>query len=74
MPFIRTTELVSLEDQSRSSQQEDGLSSSDDYQALSPREEKDLERMMNECEFAIGNAEAFVEQLANDLSVLDGVS
>ncbi|XP_072040820.1 LOW QUALITY PROTEIN: exocyst complex component 1-like [Amphiura filiformis] len=68
-------EFVSLEDQSRGlSQPEDGLSSSDDYQALSPREEKDLERMMNECEFAIGNAEAFVEQLANDLSVLDGAN
>ena len=65
---------MSIEHQSRSSQQEDGSSLSDDYQALSPREEKDLERMMNECEFAIGNAEAFVEQLANDLSVLDGVS
>ena len=40
---------------------------------LAAREEADLERMMAECEFAIGNAEAFVEQLANDLSVLDGV-
>lgn len=63
-----------MEDQSRTTTQEDGISHSDDYQALSPREETDLERMMNECEFAIGNAEAFVEQLANDLSVLDGVS
>ncbi|XP_070552598.1 exocyst complex component 1-like isoform X2 [Ptychodera flava] len=46
--------------------------SDEDYQALSAREETDLEKMMEKCEFAISNAEAFTEQLSKDLSVLDG--
>ncbi len=45
-----------------------------DYQALTPREENDLESLMSQCDFAISNAEKFSEQLAGDLSVLDGVS
>ncbi|XP_071489037.1 exocyst complex component 1-like [Diadema antillarum] len=65
-------EYVSV-DLARVAQSEDDLAS-DDYQALSTREEADLERMMDECEFAIGNAEAFIERLANDLSVLDGAN
>ena len=66
-------EFTPVVDQSRAQQAEDDLGPGDDYQMLAAREEADLERMMAECEFAIGNAEAFVEQLANDLSVLDGV-
>ncbi|XP_041461767.1 exocyst complex component 1-like isoform X1 [Lytechinus variegatus] len=65
-------EYLSLE-QAKVAQSEDELSN-EDYQALSGREETDLERMMAECEFAIGNAEAFIERLANDLSVLDGAN
>lgn len=65
-------ERISL-DQTRAEQQEEEIGPAEDYQALSTKEEADLERMMNECEYAIGNAEAFVERLANDLSVLDGV-
>ena len=45
-----------------------------DYQALSNREETDLESLMSQCETAISNAEAFAEQLQSELSVLDGVS
>lgn len=45
-----------------------------DYQALTPREEADLESLMSQCEFAISNAEAFAEQLQGELSVLDGVN
>jgi len=44
-----------------------------DWQALSQKEESDLEMMMSQCEFAISNAEGFAEQLSKDLSVLDGV-
>lgn len=44
----------------------------EDYQALSEREEVDLEKLMSQCEFAISNAEAFTEQLSKDLSLLDG--
>ena len=46
----------------------------DDYQELSAREENDLEYMMAQSSNAIGNIEAFTEQLSKDLSVLDGVS
>ncbi|PIK47821.1 putative exocyst complex component 1 isoform X5 [Apostichopus japonicus] len=61
-------------DTARSEHQVEEMGVAEDYQALSSREEADLERMMNECEYAIGNAEAFVERLANDLSVLDGAN
>lgn len=45
----------------------------EDYQALSNREEEDLETLMEDCQAAISNAEAFAEQLSKQLSVLDGV-
>jgi hypothetical protein len=41
--------------------------------ALTDREEQDLEKLMSQCEFGISNAEAFMENLAKDLSILDGV-
>lgn len=43
----------------------------DDYQALTPREETDLENLMAKYEFAIHNAEAFTEKLARELATLD---
>ena len=45
----------------------------EDYHALSAKEEMDLEAMMNQCDFAISDAEKFADQLSSDLSVLDGV-
>lgn len=45
----------------------------DDYLALTEREEQDLMKLMSQCEFGISNAEAFMEMLAKDLSILDGV-
>lgn len=45
-----------------------------DYQALSEREQLDLERLMEQCDSAVSNAEAFAEQLSRDLSVLDGAN
>ncbi|KAK5650695.1 hypothetical protein RI129_001724 [Pyrocoelia pectoralis] len=45
---------------------------SDDFQAITEKEREDLNRLMNDCEFAISNAEAFMEVLARDLSLLDG--
>ena len=45
----------------------------EDYQALSSKEESDLETLMSDCDGAISNAENFVEQLSKELSVLDGV-
>uniref|UniRef100_A0A3Q3JSE2 Exocyst complex component 1 n=2 Tax=Monopterus albus TaxID=43700 RepID=A0A3Q3JSE2_MONAL len=46
----------------------------DDYQELSTREEQDIESMMEMCEYAISNAEAFAEQLSKELQVLDGAN
>lgn len=45
----------------------------EDYQALTDREEKDLERLLSQSNNALSNAEKFMEQLAKDLSLLDGV-
>ena len=45
----------------------------EDYQALSKREEEDLETLMSGCDAAISNAEVFAEKLSKQLSVLDGV-
>lgn len=51
----------------------DGGIGEDDYQALTDREEKDLERLLSQSNNALSNAEKFMEQLAKDLSLLDGV-
>lgn len=45
----------------------------EDYQALTDKEEKDLERLLSESDNALGNAEKFMEQLSKELSLLDGV-
>ena len=44
-----------------------------DYSAISAREEKDLQQLMQQCDSAVSNAQAFADQLAQDLSLLDGV-
>lgn len=46
----------------------------EDYQPLTDKEESDLEKLMSQCDFAVSNAEAFMDLLARDLSILDGVS
>lgn len=51
----------------------DGTIDEEDYQALTDREEKDLERLLSQSNNALSNAEKFMEQLAKDLSLLDGV-
>ena len=45
-----------------------------EYQALTEKEGDDLETLMGQVENAIGDAEAFAEQLSKDLSVLDGAN
>lgn len=71
-PLLMGLESVpSGESQSVAGGDEDAL---DDYQELSTREEQDIESMMEMCEYAISNAEAFAEQLSKELQVLDGVS
>ncbi|KAK7097986.1 exocyst complex component 1-like isoform X2 [Littorina saxatilis] len=57
------------------SQSVDDLSiAGEDYQALSAKEESDLELLMSECHVAMSNAELFAEQLSKQLSVLDGAN
>ncbi|XP_049573790.1 exocyst complex component 1 isoform X2 [Syngnathus scovelli] len=63
--------VPSGESQSVAGGDEDAL---DDYQELSTREEQDIEGMMEVCEYAISNAEAFAEQLSRELQVLDGAN
>ncbi|GIY61293.1 exocyst complex component 1 [Caerostris extrusa] len=46
----------------------------EDYQALTTREEADLETLMAQYDFVIGNAEEFTEQLARELSELDAAN
>lgn len=48
--------VPSGESQSVAGGDEDAM---DDYQELSTREEQDIENMMEMCEYAISNAEAF---------------
>lgn len=70
--FLNGLESVpSGESQSVAGGDEDAL---DEYQELNTREEQDIESMMETCEYAISNAEAFAEQLSRELQVLDGVS
>ena len=45
----------------------------EEYQALTDREERDLERLLSQSNNALSNAEKFMEQLSKDLSLLDGV-
>uniref|UniRef100_A0A6A7G1L6 Exocyst complex component 1-like n=3 Tax=Hirondellea gigas TaxID=1518452 RepID=A0A6A7G1L6_9CRUS len=45
-----------------------------DYSAVSVREQRDLQLLMTQCSSAVSNAEAFAQQLAQDLSLLDGAN
>lgn len=52
---------------------EDDIIEADEFQPLTEREEIDLQKVISGCDFAISNAEVFMEQLGKDLSILDGV-
>ncbi|KAL3276809.1 hypothetical protein HHI36_012172 [Cryptolaemus montrouzieri] len=43
----------------------------EDFQAITEKEQEDLMNLMQECNFSIGNAEAFMEALMKELSMLD---
>jgi hypothetical protein len=45
-----------------------------EYMLLTEKEEQDLEKLMGQCDYAYSNAEGFMDTLARDLSILDGVS
>lgn len=46
----------------------------EDFNALTEKEENDLNKLMKECNYAISNAELFMEELSKNLQDLDGVS
>ncbi|XP_076873246.1 exocyst complex component 1 isoform X5 [Brachyhypopomus gauderio] len=70
-PQLLEESVPSGESQSVAGGDEDAL---DDYQELNAREEQDIETMMEVCEYAISNAEAFAEKLSSELQVLDGAN
>jgi hypothetical protein len=45
-----------------------------EYQPITNKETIDLASLMNNCYYAVSNAELFMDTLSKDLSVLDGVS
>ena len=45
----------------------------EDYQALTSKEETDLEMLMSDTTTAISDAENFADYLSKQLSILDGV-
>lgn len=53
---------------------ETGEEGFDDFQALTEREELQLTKLMGECNFAIKDAELFIEQLVGNLADMDGAN
>ncbi|KAI4485021.1 hypothetical protein M0802_012849 [Mischocyttarus mexicanus] len=43
-----------------------------DYQPITEKEASDLKQLIESCDYAVSNAELFMETLSKDLSVLDG--
>lgn len=43
-----------------------------EYQPITEKEATDLDKLMKSCDYAVSNAEYFMETLSKDLSVLDG--
>ena len=46
----------------------------EDYQELTPKEEKSLEKMLGQFEHALSNVEIFTDQLSKELQELEYVS
>ncbi|XP_074947536.1 exocyst complex component 1 isoform X1 [Phalacrocorax aristotelis] len=71
LPKVTEESVPSGENQSVAGGDEEAV---DEYQELNAREEQDIEIMMEGCEYAISNAEAFAEKLSRELQVLDGAN
>ncbi|XP_048797524.1 exocyst complex component 1 isoform X6 [Lagopus muta] len=71
LPKVTEESVPSGENQSVAGGDEEAV---DEYQELNAREEQDIEIMMEGCECAISNAEAFAEKLSRELQVLDGAN
>ncbi|XP_027491249.1 exocyst complex component 1 isoform X3 [Corapipo altera] len=71
LPKVAEESVPSGENQSVAGGDEEAV---DEYQELNARKEQDIEIMMEGCEYAISNAEAFAEKLSRELQVLDGAN
>ncbi|XP_023614046.1 exocyst complex component 1 isoform X8 [Myotis lucifugus] len=71
LPKVTEESVPSGENQSVTGGDEEAV---DEYQELNAREEQDIEIIMEGCEYAISNAEAFAERLSRELQVLDGAN
>jgi len=58
----------------REEDEEGGRRGEEDYEPVSTREAADFMAMMEKCEHAVTNADVFAEDLARELSVLDGAN
>lgn len=67
-------EKVAAEKQDETIESSDELDGYEDFSALTEREETDLNKLISECNFAISNAELFMEQLTKNLQELDGAN
>ncbi|XP_040274772.1 exocyst complex component 1 isoform X9 [Bufo bufo] len=70
LPKVAEESVPSGENQSVAGGEEEAA----EYQELNTREKQDIEFMMEGCEYAISNAEAFAEKLSRELQVLDGAN
>ncbi|XP_056414313.1 exocyst complex component 1 isoform X5 [Hyla sarda] len=70
LPKVAEESVPSGENQSVTGGEEEAA----EYQELNTREKQDIEFMMEGCEYAISNAEAFAEKLSRELQVLDGAN
>ncbi|KAL1397782.1 hypothetical protein pipiens_009481 [Culex pipiens pipiens] len=52
----------------------DEMVESEDFHALTEKEETNLGKLIGECDYAISNAELFMEQLGKNLQELDGAN
>uniref|UniRef100_A0A670YC95 Exocyst complex component 1 n=1 Tax=Pseudonaja textilis TaxID=8673 RepID=A0A670YC95_PSETE len=71
LPKVTEESVPSGENQNVGGTDEEAV---DEYQELNAREEQDIEIMMEGCEYAISNAEAFADKLSRELQVLDGAN
>ncbi|XP_068134686.1 exocyst complex component 1 isoform X3 [Hyperolius riggenbachi] len=71
LPKVAEESVPSGENQSVAGGEEEAAA---EYQELNTREKQDIEFMMEGCEYAISNAEAFAEKLSRELQVLDGAN
>ncbi len=66
--------LIKGENKNDANEDSEESDSYEDFHALTEKEESDLSKLIAECDFAISNAELFMEQLGKNLQDLDGAN